>query len=349
MVRVSGIDTHSIVDILSTVNFTGRSTVKVPWQSLSELSDSFIDPEYLPASTVLSDPNKMRAGDLDAILTHWRERQDKHPQGPVLRFRAWKNSKLEIVIPETVKPKPSARRPKPQRRQATPGPSRACRQGPADNIASDEASAEESDGEESFSDLFKADLSTNEEEEPAKLSPKRKDKGKKKAQSPELTDDEAPPPPRKDKGKAADRGAAPSKARPTREVSHDDNPVPAGKSGPPKENAAPAVAAWEGGNMAVDISKALSKPRPKKKAANPSSPRPEVVPEGPVPKKAAKPVPGDSGTKGKAEQKAQKPSLTSKAEAGPSRKKRALVESNAEDDDEVIILPTPGECQPASP
>ncbi|KAH9927715.1 uncharacterized protein B0H18DRAFT_1118242 [Fomitopsis serialis] len=139
-------------------HYTRRENIRVPWQSLSEKSEEFFEDGYLPAGVVLSDPNKIRAGDLDAVLRHWRVRQDADDGEPVLRFKAWRNAAKQIVEVEDEEervsspspaPKPKRKpQPKPRRRRASPAARRASRRAKSDtpvDSSDQEASSVDSD------------------------------------------------------------------------------------------------------------------------------------------------------------------------------------------------------------
>ncbi|KAH9912663.1 uncharacterized protein B0H18DRAFT_1126900 [Fomitopsis serialis] len=204
--------------------YTGRPKAKVPWQSLSEESDTFIDEAFLPAGHVLSDPNKMRVGDLDAILKHWRERQDDQGSLLVFRFKAWRNSNREVVVIDESNEErysddessSSDEEPPPKRAPAgrPPAPARRRKRSPTPD--SDDAEAEFFQGgdiDQSYNSLFEDPAgSDDDDQEPSPPRLTKADKGKARANAASPSRPASPPRgPSNATTNQADRPAKPAK------------------------------------------------------------------------------------------------------------------------------------------
>ena len=53
----------------------------------------YIDKKYLPDDVELRDPAHLREEEVRNLLDFWMKRQKKHPDGPVVRFKAYRDSK----------------------------------------------------------------------------------------------------------------------------------------------------------------------------------------------------------------------------------------------------------------
>ena len=53
----------------------------------------YIDKKYLPDDVELRDPAHLREEEVCNLLDFWMKRQKKHPDGPVVRFKAYRDSK----------------------------------------------------------------------------------------------------------------------------------------------------------------------------------------------------------------------------------------------------------------
>jgi len=59
---------------------------RVPWASLSEQQDDYLDSEYLPDGLELKEPSKIHRNDITMMITHWKKRQDDAEVDVTFRF-----------------------------------------------------------------------------------------------------------------------------------------------------------------------------------------------------------------------------------------------------------------------
>jgi hypothetical protein len=63
-------------DIICPGEASGNPKARVPWASLLEWQDDFLDDEFLLDDLELKEPSKIHRNDITRIITHWKERQD---------------------------------------------------------------------------------------------------------------------------------------------------------------------------------------------------------------------------------------------------------------------------------
>lgn len=78
----------------------------MPWKSLVETPDKFLELCYLPAGVQLTDISKMKAKSLNACLLHWSERVQN---GDIaFRFKAVEESHLRVPKSKKKRPSPAS-------------------------------------------------------------------------------------------------------------------------------------------------------------------------------------------------------------------------------------------------
>ena len=74
---------------------------RVPWKYVVEEPDTFVDAKYLPDGVKLKDTEKLVAVEVDALLNHWRRRQQRPSEGPVFLFRRYRMKDGTLGVPDS--------------------------------------------------------------------------------------------------------------------------------------------------------------------------------------------------------------------------------------------------------
>ena len=112
-------------DMICPGEASGNRKARVPWASLSEQQDNFLDTEFLPDGLELKEPSKIHRNDITRIITHCKERQDNQEKSmlkPTVHRRVQPESDREADRPNPRKsqrippaaPEPTAPWPKPK-------------------------------------------------------------------------------------------------------------------------------------------------------------------------------------------------------------------------------------------